>query len=129
MVRVSLCSKVQFNKNRLESLLPARHWARQQEFRYKETQAHSFIGERAHGVITDTATTDSVLEGGRRELRRGRASKLRRWRSWRVVLQGLQLLRLSEQERQGWGAAQDVVTQGQGWLDRGGLVCCAGSCS
>ena len=24
------------------------------------TQAHSFIGERAHGVITDTATTDSV---------------------------------------------------------------------
>ena len=91
-----MCSKVQFNKNRLESLLPARHWARQQGFRYKETQAHSFIGERAHGVITDTATTDSVLEGGRRELRRGRASKLRRWRSWRVVLQGLQLLRLSE---------------------------------
>lgn len=77
MVRVSLCSKVQFNKNRLESLLPARHWARQQGFRYKETQAHTFIGERAHGVITDTATTDSVLERGRRELHRGRASKLR----------------------------------------------------
>ena len=60
-----MCSKVQFNKNRLESLLPARHWARQQGFRYKETQAHTFIGERAHGVITDTATTDSVLEGGK----------------------------------------------------------------
>ena len=73
-MRVSLCRKVQFNKNRLESLLPTRPWARQQGFRYKETQTHTFIGERAHGVITDTATTDSVVEAGRRELRRGWAS-------------------------------------------------------
>lgn len=72
-----MCRKVQFNKNRLESLLPTRPWARQQGFRYKETQTHTFIGERAHRVITDTATTDSVVEAGRRELRRGWASKLR----------------------------------------------------
>lgn len=73
-----MCRKVnKVNKTRLESLLPTSHWARQQGFRYKETQTHSFIGERAHGVITDTATTDNVVEAGRRELRRGWASKLR----------------------------------------------------
>ena len=75
VVRVSLCRKVQLNKNRLS--LPTRHWARQQGFRYRETQAHSLIGERAHRVFTDTTTTDSVVEGGRRELLRGWTSVLR----------------------------------------------------
>lgn len=46
-----------------------------------------------------------------------------------MALQGLQLLGLSEQEGQGWGQRRMWLHRGRGWLDRGGLVCCAGSCS
>lgn len=42
---------------------------------------------------------------------------------------GTQLLGLSEQAGQGWGAAQDVAGQGQGLAGSWGLVCGAGSCS
>lgn len=66
------------------------------------------------------------LEG--RELRRDGPSKLRTLEAqWQVALQGLQLLGLSEQAGQGWGAAQDVAGQGQGWLDRGSLCVVLGA--